>query len=259
MQHRAAGEVPAALHQRHPGQHLRNPRPQPHRQFRVGPQPGHVVRRDQDLGPELPRPRSNGTVEVRMAGGHEPQAPQRAHRGHRRIVDEPGRVPQQVALGRGHQQRPLPDRHRRIRADPGQPRLDRPDVGPVPGHGQLGQRGPALPARWHPLPLVRAHGAHLRARVEEMVTTGHTNTGPHTRTTARSALKDHFTERAVVRLGQPEPQLAVGERHFTVGRSASRRTRCAYCLVTSNSDSISVSDSRCGSRPSSISAVCLTL
>src|SRR5260370_4590255 len=101
--------------------------------------------------------------------------------------------------------RPLPDRHRRIRADPGQPRLDRPDVGPVPGRGQLGQRGPALPARRHPLPLVRAHGAYLRARVGDMVTTGHTDIGPHTRTTARSALKDHFTEPAVVALAGPEP------------------------------------------------------
>jgi hypothetical protein len=36
-----------------------------------------------------------------------------------------------------------------------------------------------------------------------------------------------------------------------VGSIASRRTRWAYRLVISNSDSISVSDSRCGSRPSS--------
>jgi Family of unknown function (DUF6504) len=62
----------------------------------------------------------------------------------------------------------------------------RPDVRPVPGRGQLGQRGPALPARRHPLPLVRAHRADLRARLREMVTTGRANTGPHKSTTARS-------------------------------------------------------------------------
>ena len=52
---------------------------------------------------------------------------------------------------------------------------------------------------------------------------------------------------------------AVGWRQLMVGRSASGRTRCAYRLVISNSDSISVSDSRCGSRPRSSSPVCVTL
>ena len=52
---------------------------------------------------------------------------------------------------------------------------------------------------------------------------------------------------------------AVGWRQLTVGRSASGRTRWAYRLVISNSDSIRVSDSRCGSRPRSTSSVCLTL
>ena len=47
-------------------------------------------------------------------------------------------------------------------------------------------------------------------------------------------------------------------RQSTVGRSASGRTRCEYRLVIENSDSISVSDSRCGSSPRSISAVCFT-
>ena len=49
-----------------------------------------------------------------------------------------------------------------------------------------------------------------------------------------------------------------GLRQSTVGRSASGRTRCEYRLVIENSDSISVSDSRCGSSPRSTSAVCFT-
>jgi hypothetical protein len=47
---------------------------------------------------------------------------------------------------------------------------------------------------------------------------------------------------------------AVGWRHWMAGRRASGRTRWAYRLVISNSDSIRVSDSRWGSRPRSSSA-----
>ncbi len=50
-----------------------------------------------------------------------------------------------------------------------------------------------------------------------------------------------------------------GVRQLTVGRSASARTRCAYRFVISRSDSISVSDSRWGVRPSSMSLVWVTL
>jgi hypothetical protein len=55
------------------------------------------------------------------------------------------------------------------------------------------------------------------------------------------------------------PMTLEGLRHWIVGSMASARTRCAYRLVISNSDSISVSDSRCGSSPSPTSPVCTTL
>ena len=57
---------------------------------------------------------------------------------------------------------------------------------------------------------------------------------------------------------QTQTTQAPALRQSTVGRSASGRTRCEYRLVIENSDSISVSDSRCGSSPRSISAVCFT-
>ncbi len=70
-----------------------------------------------------------------------------------------------------------------------------------------------------------------------------------------------FDSRAAPRR-RPSGQLLMaldGLRQSIVGSMASGRTRCAYRLVISNSDSIRVSDSRCGSSPSSTSPVCTTL
>ncbi len=70
----------------------------------------------------------------------------------------------------------------------------------------------------------------------------------------KAPLKRHRPKRT-----PPTQDSGAGLRQSIVGRSASARTRFAYRLVIENSDSISVSDSRCGSRPRSMSAVCVTL
>lgn len=54
-------------------------------------------------------------------------------------------------------------------------------------------------------------------------------------------------------------QLLSAPRQRTVGRSLSMFTRCLFAPTISNIDSMSVSDSRCGSRPRPTSPVCFTL
>lgn len=83
-------------------------------------------------------------------------------------------------------------------------------------------------------------------------------------TPTAAALQEHVLEHGGGRCGneRAKPQLRKRlevERHCTVGRIAPRSTRPAYCSAIENSDLISVSDNRCGSKPSEGSPVCTTL
>ena len=143
-----------------PGRTARDPD-----QVTGGRRGGRVSQPRSGRRPRRRRPRSSRRSSRRSGGGwrRPPAARRRPDRRDRHLVQVAGRVPEQVPLGRADQQRPLADGHRRVDADPEQPRLDLADVAPVPGRGQLLGRGPALPGRRHPLPLVGADDADPRA------------------------------------------------------------------------------------------------
>ena len=161
MQDRAAREVPTALHQRDPGEHLEHVGPRPHRRVRAH-EPAGVRRGQQDLGIEGVAPLHRRPVHVRMAGRDRGQAARRAHRLERRIVRERRRIPQDVARVRGHQQRPLAHADIGLARDPRQAGLDLANHRAAAVNGELRHRRPALTVGRDPLALVLAQRAVLR-------------------------------------------------------------------------------------------------
>ena len=161
VQDRAAREVPAALHQRDPGEHLERAGPRPHRRVRAH-EPAGVHRRQQDLGIEGVAPLHRRAVHVRMAGRDRAQAARRAHRVERRVVHERRRIPQNVARVRGHQQPPLAHADIGLAGDPGQAGLDLANHRVAAVSGELRHRRPALTGGRDPLALVLAQRAVLR-------------------------------------------------------------------------------------------------
>ena len=98
---------------------------------------------------------------MRVRNGDSPDAAQAIHGRNRRLVNQADAVPQQVALRRLHQQRPLPDGKAGLRANAGQPwffRFD--DI--VMISLQISQCRPLLPLPAHVLPLILADGAVRR-------------------------------------------------------------------------------------------------
>jgi hypothetical protein len=61
------------------------------------------------------------------------------------LIEESGRVPQEVSLARLDQERPLADRYRGSCADSEQAGFDLAYVAAVPGRGQVRGSRPALP------------------------------------------------------------------------------------------------------------------
>ena len=135
-----------------PGVRAHHPRPI------VGVQPDRRT-------PERPAPLDHRAVEMRMRDRDPAEPARRLDHPHRRIVDQADAVPEQVpsrtVLRRGrHQERPLPDRKARLRADPEQPVTLGPHRQPMPAPERL-ERGPPLPAPAHELALVGAHRTDL--------------------------------------------------------------------------------------------------
>ena len=114
--------------------------------------------RDVDGRVERVRPVDVGGVEVRVRHADGGDAAERLDVLAGRVVEHRHAVPQHVALRRLHQERPLPDRDRRLGADPQQARLL---LAPVVRGGleQLGHRRPALAAVPDVLALVEADRA----------------------------------------------------------------------------------------------------
>jgi hypothetical protein len=155
--------MPAALDQCDAREDIKQPGPGAHGWVRPG-QPVGVGRGEEDLRAERMAPLHNRAVEVRVAGGDRAQPAALPDPFDGLLVEEPGRVPQQVAFGSLDEQRPLADRHGRVGADAEQARLHLTDVAAVPGAGQFGRRRPPLPYRRYPLALVGADDALPRRR-----------------------------------------------------------------------------------------------
>ena len=160
VQHRAAGEVPAAAHERQTIAELEHVA-LPVADRGVGAHHPLGVRGVQvDRAVEAMRPLDHARVVVRVRDRDrgEPAAPLDLRRG--RLVEQRDAVPQQVGVAVGDEQRALADRECGIGADAGQRALVAELVG-VAG-GQLGQRRPALPGLRDVLARIEADRARRR-------------------------------------------------------------------------------------------------
>src|SRR5207237_836416 len=112
---------------------------------------------------KLTKRRSATTVMVSpVRRAPRPSAPPGQNCGEAGIVDKAQAVPEDIAGSRLHQQRPLADSNRWIRADPGQSRFEVADVSTPAFRPKLLERRPTLPLRWHVLTLVVADRAMRR-------------------------------------------------------------------------------------------------
>src|SRR5262249_23267212 len=124
-------------------------------------QPAQVHLGQQDLRVEYATPFDDRAVEMRMAGADRVEPPELPDRVDRGIVEEAGRVPQQVSLTGLEQQTPLADPQHLVRSYADQAGRDLADLAVVPVGLEFCQRGPLLAGRRNPLALIRADRACL--------------------------------------------------------------------------------------------------
>ncbi len=189
VQHRPAGEVPAAANERHA----------------VGEQQGVAVPElDGGVGPHDPLPvgsvQMNGNAAERTAPFHHGgvimrvrdcdsgEPAERLDDRDRRGIDEGDAVPQYVAGGRAHEQRALADGEFGNRPDADQAGLMLLIAVEMPAPEAL-ERGPPLAAGRNELPLVLADRAARRrlVRRRELAAAGLADEGGHQATLAFSA------------------------------------------------------------------------
>src|SRR6266536_3089352 len=162
---RRAREVPAALHQRHPGDDVEAVVPQPDR--RVGSRDPARVGTWQVDGRATERlaPLDDAAVEVRVGCGDAGEPAQFAHALDSLLVKVAWTVPEDVAVLGLDQERPLADGKGRGRADAGEPGLQVPDLRPEPLVAELVKGRPALALPADVLALVLADPAAGRWRL----------------------------------------------------------------------------------------------
>ena len=162
MENGAPLEVATALDQRDSGDRGDGIPPVAHRL--IGPHdPSPVCLGDEDRGvAEGLAPLDAHAVKMRMRHRDAAQPTSVPNCGDARIVDKAQAVPEDIAGSGLHQQRPLADSNRWIRADPGQSRFEVADVSTPAFRPKLLERRPTLPLRRHVLTLVVADRAMRR-------------------------------------------------------------------------------------------------
>src|SRR4029079_1036731 len=111
---------------------------------------------------ECATPLDRRAVEVRVRHRNPGEPARGAERPHRRVIDVPDAIPEEVAVRRLHEERPLADPDGRRDADAEEPRLLLAHLDAMPARRELLQRGPRLPAAAHVLALVFADGTGAR-------------------------------------------------------------------------------------------------